>query len=58
MCVDLVCAFGTDVRVAGARAGDAVVATVAEVLGPDPRFGPAQVQVRVVDVVEGDPRLH
>ncbi|MCW2757020.1 MAG: hypothetical protein JWO46_766 [Nocardioidaceae bacterium] len=56
--VELVCRYGADLAAEGEQARHAVVDVVRELLGADPSFDPDRdVRVRVVDVVEGDPRL-
>ncbi|UAL28881.1 hypothetical protein K8W59_13785 [Nocardioides rotundus] len=54
--LDLVCAYGIELLAAAADARARAVDAVRSLLGPVPDFGPAQVEVRIVDVVQGDPR--
>lgn len=55
--LSLACRFGADLRSVGARAHALADSILDETLGPaDPRH-PRTVEVTVVDVTEGDPRL-
>ncbi|MBF4161657.1 hypothetical protein [Nocardioides acrostichi] len=53
--VSIVARYGPDLREIGRAAGRDVFETVRSHLGHDPAFGPADVAVAVVDVVDGDP---
>lgn len=54
--LDLVCSYGEDLADEGRSARAAVEAVLHDLVGPDPAFDAAQdVQVTVVDVVDGDP---
>ncbi|MCM3515229.1 MULTISPECIES: hypothetical protein [Nocardioides] len=52
----LVCSYGTDVRSEAAEVRGEVQELLVSLVGPDPR-GAVDVDIDVVDVVEGDPRL-
>lgn len=54
--LELVCAYGTDLMADAADARARAVDAIGSLLGPVPGFGPAQVEVRITDVVQGDPR--
>lgn len=55
--VDLVGSYGADLQATGARARSDVHEEIVALLGMDPHFGPDQITIRFVDVVEGDATL-
>lgn len=55
--LDLVVAYGVDIRPLGDSVRADVVDLLDALLGPDPERGAGQVDVRVVDVTLGDPNL-
>ena len=56
--LDLVCAYGTPLRLAAEAVRLDVLAVLGELLGPDPALGPASIAVHVVDVVTDPRELH
>lgn len=54
--LELVCAYGTDLMADAADARTRTLDAVLALLGPVPGLGPGQVEVRITDVVQGDPR--
>lgn len=56
--LELVVAFGADLTAVVGRVRDDVAEALATLLGPDLGFGtPLRIDVEIVDVVPGDPRL-
>lgn len=55
--VHLVGSYGADLRAVGTRARSDVHTEIVSLLGVDPHFGPDQITIRFVDVVEGDATL-
>lgn len=54
--IGLVCTYGSDLQTEGAEVRAAVAEVLTALLGPDPAFDPERdVEIRIVDVVEGDP---
>lgn len=55
--LDLVAAYGVELRPLAAVVRGVVLDELRELLGPDPAFGAADVAIAFVDVVPGDPRV-
>ncbi|MDR6174911.1 hypothetical protein QE364_000971 [Nocardioides zeae] len=55
--LDLVAAYGVELRPLADAVRAVVLRELRALLGPDPAFGPAQVAIAFVDVVPGDPRV-
>lgn len=55
--LDLVAAYGVELRPLADAVRGVVLRELRALLGPDPAFGPADVTIAFVDVVPGDPRV-
>lgn len=55
--LDLVAAYGVELRPLAVAVRAVVLDELRELLGPDPAFGAAEVAIAFVDVVPGDPRV-
>lgn len=54
--IGLVCVYGSDLQAEGTEVRAAVAEVLTDILGPDPLFDPSRdVEIQIVDVVEGDP---
>ena len=55
--LSLVCSYGVDLIALADAVREAAYAEIVSVLGPDPDFSPGHIDVRISDVVIGDPNL-